>query len=130
MDSKEKRNKEIIKLHNSGMSSQQIADKVGLSKAGVYKIIKDYIDTLPNDRPVLAPEVVKPEPATMQTGNAETVTTPATNVTGSGKRITSFGELQHTGNPNEYANKQTGEILKVKFVPAKAPDQCGHFETV
>ena len=120
MTEKEKRNKEIIKLHNDGLSSQQIADKIGLSKGGVYKVITDHIKSLPG---AIAPAVTENKPEPKQTA-------PASNDQTKTKRILSFGELQYTGSPNEYANKQTGEIIKVKFVPAKTSGACGHFETV
>lgn len=135
MDQKEKRNEQIIQLHNEGLSTQKIADKVGISKAAVYKVVTAYLDTVKGS--------TKPtpttEPATMQTGNVETVTgtpakakqsAPASTGINSGQRITNFGELQYTGNPNEYAHKQTGQVIKVKFIPATAPDQCGHFVAV
>lgn len=120
MTEKEKRNKEIIKLHNDGLSSQQIADKIGLSKGGVYKVITDHIKSLSG---AIAPAVTENKPQPKPTA-------PASNVTGSGKRISSFGEYKHTGTRNEYAHKETGEIITVKFVPAKTPGACGHFETV
>lgn len=137
MDPKEKRNAQIIELHNEGLSTQKIADKVGISKAAVYKVVTAYLETVKGStKPAATPE---PEPATMQTGNAETVTgtpakvkqsAPALNGIESGQRITNFGELQYTGNPNEYAHKQTGQVIKVKFVRATAQDQCGHFVAV
>jgi transposase len=117
MDQKEKRNAEIIKLHNSGLSTQQIADKVGLSKAGVYKVINSHLEAV-KSQTVAAPQA-KAEP-TKPKETASTVT---------GKRITNFGEYSRTG-VNQYAHKSTGEIITVKFVPATDPDQCGHFITV
>jgi len=129
MDPKEKRNAEIIKLHNSGKTTREIAEAVGVSKTLVHNVINDYLKTVTQIT----------EPATMQTGKVDTVTaTPAkakqsgTGANGieSGQRITNFGELQYTGNPNEYAHKQTGQIIKVKFIPATAQDQCGHFVAV
>jgi hypothetical protein len=115
MTDKQKRNKEIIKLHNSGLSSQQIADKVGLSKAGIYKIITDHIKTIPA---ATVPDITTNKPEPKQTA-------PALNVTKSIKQIFSFGDLLYTGRPNEYKHKQTNEIIKVKFNPASK-----HFETV
>lgn len=135
MDPKEKRNAEIIKLHNSGKTTREIAEAVGVSKTLVHNLVNDYLKTVKDS----AKPTPTPEPATMQPGNAETVTaTPAkakqsgTGANGieSGQRIANFGEFQYTGTPNEYAHKQTGQIIKVKFIPATAPDQCGHFVAV
>jgi len=122
MDQKEKRNAEIIKLHNSGLSTQQIADKVGLSKAGVYKVINSYLEAVKSQTDAM-PQAENETPAAQTTKPIE----PATTVTF--KRITNFGEYQRI-DVNKYAHKSTGEIITVKFVPATAPDQCGHFVTV
>jgi hypothetical protein len=122
MDQKEKRNAEIVNLHNSGLSTQQIADKIGLSKAGVYKVINLHL------------EAAKSQPAAIDPANNETPAAQTTKpiepaVTVTGKRITNFGEFQRI-DVNRYAHKSTGEIITVKFVPATDPDQCGHFITV
>ena len=117
MDQKEKRNAEIINLHNSGLSTQQIADKVGLSKAGVYKVINLHLEAVKSKTVVATQDKAEP---TKQTEPASTVT---------GKRITNFGEYQRI-DVNKYAHKSTGEIITVKFIPAKAPDKCGHFIAV
>ena len=117
MDQKEKRNAEIIKLHNSGLSTQQIADKVGLSKAGVYKVINLHLEAVKSNTVVATQDKAEP---TKQTEPAATVT---------GKRITNFGEYQRI-DVNKYARKSTGEIITVKFVPATVRGQCGYFVTV
>jgi hypothetical protein len=122
MDQKEKRNSEIIKLHNSGLSTQQIADKVGLSKAGVYKVINSHLEAVKSQTAVI-------DPANNETPAAQTTKPKETAGTVTGKRITNFGEYQRI-DVNKYAHKSTGEIITVKFVPATAPDQCGHFVTV
>lgn len=120
MDPKGKRNEQIIQLHNEGLSTQKIADKVGISKAAVYKVVTSYLETVKgNAAPTPGPEPKKVK----QSG-------PASNFMESGQRITNFGELQYTGVLNEYAHKQTGQVIKVKFVPATAPDQCGYFVAV
>lgn len=135
MDPKEKRNAQIIELHNEGLSTQKIADKVGISKAAVYKVVTAYLETVKGSTKPTS----TPEPDTMQPGNIETATAtpakakqsaPASTGINSGQRITNFGEFQYTGNPNEYAHKQTGQVIKVKFVRATAPDQCGYFVAV
>ncbi len=117
MDQKEKRNAEIINLHNSGLSTQQIADKIGLSKAGVYKVINLHLEAVKSKTVVATQDKAEP---TKQTEPASTVT---------GKRITNFGEYQRI-NVNKYAHKSTGEIITVKFVPATVRGQCGYFVTV
>jgi len=117
MDQKEKRNAEIINLYNSGLSTQQIADKVGLSKAGVYKVINLHLEAVKSKTVVATQDKAEP---TKQTEPASTVT---------GKRITNFGEYQRI-DVNKYAHKSTGEIITVKFVPATVRGQCGYFVTV
>jgi len=117
MDQKEKRNKEIINFHNSGLSTQQIAYKVGLSKAGVYKVINLHLEAVKSKTVVATQDKAEP---TKQTEPASTVT---------GKRITNFGEYQRI-NVNKYAHKSTGEIITVKFVPASVRGQYGYFVTV
>jgi hypothetical protein len=112
MDQKEKRNEEIIKLHNEGLSTQKIADKVGISKAAVYKVVTAYLDTVKDD--------AKPKQAKVNKSS------PASSFIKTGKRITNFGEYQRI-DVNKYAHKQTGQVITVKFIPAKAPEKCGHF---
>lgn len=113
MDQKEKRNQLIIQLHNDGLSTQKIADKVGISKAAVYKVVTAYLDTIKDDAKLKQAKAKQTEPASTVTG----------------KRITNFGEYQRI-DVNKYAHKSTGEIITVKFVPAKAPEKCGHFIAV
>lgn len=122
MDQKEKRNAEIINLHNSGLSTQQIADKVGLSKAGVYKVINSHLEAV-KSQPAATPPAENETPSAQTTKPKE----PASTVTG--KRITNFGEYQRI-DVNKYAHKQTGEVVKVKFVKAQHPNKHGHFEIV
>ncbi len=116
MDQKEKRNQEIIKMHNDGLSTQKIADKIGISKAAVYKVVSAHLETVKNSTKITPTPDEKPREQA-----------PTSN---QGKRITNFGEYQYTGNCNEYAHKQTGEVVKVKFVKAQHPNKHGHFEIV
>ena len=116
MDQKEKRNGLIIQLYNEGLSTQKIADKVGISKAAVYKVVTAYLDTVKDDAKPKQAKVNKSAPASI--------------FIEPGQRITNFGEFQYTGNTNEYAHKQTGQVITVKFIPSKAPDKCGHFIAV
>jgi len=116
MDQKQKRNELIIQMHNEGLSTQKIADKVGISKAAVYKVVTAYLDTVKDDAKPKQAKVNKSAPASI--------------FIEPGQRITNFGEFEYTGNTNEYAHKQTGQVITVKFIPAKAPDKCGHFIAV
>ena len=116
MDPKEKRNSQIIQMHNEGLSTQKIADKVGISKAAVYKVVTAYLDTVKDD--------AKPKQAKVKQSDQ------ASTGINSGQRITNFGEFEYTGNTNEYAHKKTAQVITVKFIPAKAPDKCGHFIAV
>jgi len=113
MDQKEKRNRQILAMHNEGKTTQQIATKFNLSKAGVHNIIKAMLPA--NDEPK------QPEQQPKQTK-------PAAPVTG-GERINNFGEYYRTG-ANQYAHKTTGECIKVAFVPAKTPEAFGYFVKV
>jgi len=115
MDPKEKRNSQIIQLHNEGLSTQKIADKVGISKAAVYKVVTAYLDTIKDD--------AKPKQAKVNKSS------PASSFIKTGQRITNFGEYQRI-DVNKYAHKSTGEIITVKFVPATVRGQCGYFVTV
>lgn len=120
MDAKEKRNKQIISMHNNDKTTREIADALGISKTLVHNVIKDHINSLNNGA---TPPANNETPAAQTTKPKE----PAATVTG--KKITNFGEYQRI-DVNKYAHKSTGEIITVKFVPATAPDQCGHFVTV
>jgi len=116
MDQKEKRNELIIQLHNEGLSTQKIADKVGISKAAVYKVVTAYLDTVKDD--------AKPKQAKVNKSAL------ASSFIEPGQRISNFGEFEYTGNTNEYAHKQTGRVIKVKFVRATAPNTFGYFIAV
>ena len=122
MDQKEKRNAEIVKLHNSGLSTQQIADKVGLSKAGVYKVINLHIENVKTKSSIIVQ-------ANNETPSSQTVKPTEPDATIIGKKITNFGEYQRI-DVNKYVHKSTGEIITVKFVPAAVRGQCGYFVTV
>lgn len=122
MDAKEKRNKQIISMHNDGKTTREIAEAVGVSKTLVNNIIGAFIASL-NSKPIAQ------TPANNETPAAQIAKPKEPVATVTGKRITNFGEYQRL-DVNKYAHKSTGEIITVKFVPATAPDQCGHFVTV
>ena len=107
MDQKEKRNKQILAMHNSGATTQAIATKFNLSKAGVHNIIKTMLPI--NEEPIQPVKEIKP----------------ATTLN-KGERITNFGEYVRTG-VNEYSHKSTGECIKVAFIPAKNQNEFGYF---
>jgi hypothetical protein len=114
MDQKEKRNRQILLMHNKGESTQTIATKYNLSKAGVHGIIKSMLPA--ND------ETKEPE-AIVTSKVKET----APGVTSSkGQRVLNFGEYYRTG-INQYAHKSTGECITVAFVPASSSDSFGYF---
>jgi hypothetical protein len=101
------RNALIIKMHNSGDSIKIIADTTGMSKGGIHKIITAYLESA-------APEKVNDE--TKPTIKA-------------GKMFSSFvGWIRLS--INCWSNKDTGEVVNVKFVPAVDLNKCGHFITV
>lgn len=118
MESKQKRNEAIIRLHNDGLSTQKIADKVGLSKAAVYKIITSHLNNI---------SVVGEMPFIRHTSKQRASDSkPKTNVI----RITNFCEYQYNGVPNEYIHIDSGEVVKVRFVPISSTNNVGYFEIV
>jgi hypothetical protein len=114
MDPKEQRNKKVVSLHNEGKTVREIAELTGVSKTLVSNVITAHIESLKNKPASIEVKPKQSEPA----------------ATSLGKRIYNFGEYQYTGTPNEYAHKQTGEVIKVTFVKATTPSGCGHFVTV
>jgi hypothetical protein len=117
MDRKEKRNKQILLMHNAGSTTQAIATKYNLSKAGVHGIIKSMLPA--ND--------VQKEPEAIVTSKVKETAPVATSK--KGERVFNFGEYQRTG-VNQYAHKSTGECIIVSFVPASSSDSFGYFVKV
>ena len=110
MDNSEKdlRNKKILDLHNQGKSIQAIAKEPGLSKGGIHKIISAYLlkgEAPKND------VVVKVK------------------LSGEEERFTSFVGYERT-DVNQYAHKESGEIVNVVFVKAKKEGEFGYFVKV
>jgi len=120
MDQKEKRNQEIIKMHNDDKTTREIADALGISKTLVHNVIKDHINSLGASSTILPSN---------ETPGVQTNTPKEPTATVTGKRITNFGEYQRIY-VNKYAHKSTGEIITVKFVPASVRGQYGYFVTV
>ncbi len=120
MDQKEKRNKEIIKMHNTDKTTREIADSLGISKTLAHNVIREHINSLNTVTSVISDN---------ETPASQTVKPAEPDETITGKRITNFGEYQRI-DVNKYARKSTGEIITVKFVPATVRGQCGYFVTV
>jgi hypothetical protein len=100
------RNALIIKMHNSGDSIKIIAEATGMSKGGIHKIITSYLgelDPVENDLKI-------------------------TPTVGPGKLFNSFiGFIRLS--KNVYSNKDTGEVVNVKFVPSNDVTKFGNFVT-
>jgi hypothetical protein len=106
MVTKNERNELIIKMHNNGNTERQISDATGLSKSGVHKIIGMYIESIDVETTV---DDVKP--------NVE-----------AGKIFSSFvGWVRLSA--NKYSNKDTGEVVNVKYIPGNDVAKYGHFVT-
>lgn len=104
LDNKELRDKKILDLHNSGESMESIAKEVGMSKTGVHKILQKSLingDIAPK-------EVVDVK------------------LTGKEEKFTSFVGYERV-NVNEYAHKESGEVVRVAYVRAKNPGEFGYF---
>jgi protein tyrosine phosphatase len=105
---KELRRKKVLDMHNSGASIQDITDATGLSRSGIYKIL---------DIVIKKGEIAPKEPVK------------EVKLTGQEERFTSFVGYERT-NVNQYAHKDTGEIVNVAFVKAKNPGEFGYFVKV
>ena len=94
---KDLRNKKIVDMHNSGATIKDIAKAVGMSNGGIHKVLNSVI---------LKPEIAPKE----QTVEVK--------LTGSEERFSSFVGYERT-NVNEYAHKESGEVVRVAFVKGK-----------
>lgn len=108
MDSKSERNQTIINMYNSGETIKTIAGFTKMSNGGIHKIISSHLET------TQATEVPDIE-------IKETVK--------SGIIFNSFVGWLRIG-INQYSNKDTGEVVNVKFVPSGNILNCGHFVTI
>jgi hypothetical protein len=103
---KSERNTLIIKMHNSGDSINIIATTTGMSKGGVHKIITSYLSELdPSENNLKVVPTVVP-----------------------GKLFNSFVGFMRLS-LNCWSNKDTGEIVNVKFVPSNDVTKFGNFVT-
>lgn len=105
---KDLRNKRIIDMHNGGSTIEQIAKAVGMSKGGVHKVLADVLikDKIPNKKVIIPIKL---------TGNEQIVS--------------SFVGWTRT-DVNQYAHKDTGEIMNVVYVKAKSLNEYGYFVIV
>ena len=101
-------NETIIRMHNLGSTFRQISEETKFSKSKVHRIIAAHLEaTQSNELPNI--EIKQTVP--------------------SGNIFSSFVGWLRIG-LNQYSNKDTGEVVSVKFVPAGNASKCGHFITV
>lgn len=105
---KELRNKRILDLHNEGKSMGEISKAVGIGKTSVHGILNKLLNigNLAPKEPVIEVKL---------SGNEE--------------RFNSFVGYERT-NVNQYAHKETGEVVNVVFVKAKKQGEFGYFVKV
>lgn len=105
---KEERNKRIMDLHNSGRSTQEIADAVSMSKGGVHKVVT----------------------AELKKGTAPSKEKPIeVKLTGTEERFDNFSGWNRI-DVNRYEHKDTKEIVDVAYVKATDIAECGYFVRV
>lgn len=91
-------NKEVLRMHNEGLSVRVIADTLKISKDKAHRIIKSVI--LPGNDPKEPTTTSKPKQSTEYN---------------SGDRFSSFVGWSRI-DVNEYVNDKTSEVIKVRFV--------------
>jgi len=107
-EEKEVRNKRILDMHNSGATIKEIGRQVKMSDGGVHKILNSVI---------IKSEIAPKEPVV------------EVKLSGDEERFTSFVGYERT-NVNQYAHKETGEVVNVVFVKAKKQGEFGYFVKV
>lgn len=105
---KDLRRKKVLEMHNSGSTPKEIIKATGLSRSGVYKIL---------DTVLQKGEIAPKEPIVK------------VKLTGEEERFTSFVGYERT-DVNQYAHKESGEIVNVVFVKAKKEGEFGYFVKV
>jgi hypothetical protein len=108
MNEKDLRNKRIIDLHNSGSTIQDIVDAVGMSKGGVHKVLSNHIGG----------SEVAPKKVSVKV-----------KLTGDEEVFNNFSGWART-DVNQYAHKETGEVVNLAFIPADSVDGFGKFVKV
>ena len=102
---KEFRNQKVMDLYNSGVAERKIAEEMGIGKSTVNRIIQSFIKTGEN----VPPKEVVP-----------------VKLKGTEELFTNFSGFVRT-NVNEYAHKESGEVIRVAYVKAKSKDEFGYF---
>lgn len=98
------RNQKIIDLHNQGKSAREIASELNIGKTTVNNAINSMI----------------------KKGEAPPKEVVDVKLTGKEDRFTSFVGFERV-NVNEYAHKESGEVVRVAYVKAKNPGEFGYF---
>lgn len=98
------RNQRIIDLHNQGKSAREIAAELNVGKTTVNNAINSMI----------------------KKGEAPPKEVVDVKLTGKEEKFGSFVGFERV-NVNEYAHKESGEVVRVAFVKAKSPDEFGYF---
>lgn len=98
------RNQKIIDLHNQGKSAREIASELNIGKTTVNNAINSMI----------------------KKGEAPPKEVVDVKLTGKEESFTSFVGFERV-NVNEYAHKESGEVVRVAYVKAKSPDEFGYF---
>lgn len=107
-EEKEFRNKRILDMHNSGATIKEIGREVKMSDGGVHKVLNSVI---------IKSEIAPKEPVI------------EVKLSGNEERFNSFVGYERT-NVNQYAHKETGEVVNVVFVKAKKQGEFGYFVKV
>ncbi len=105
---KDLRRQKVVDMHNSGSDIKDIMKATSLSRSGIYKIL---------DSVIKKGEIAPKEPVAK------------IKLSGKEERFNSFVGYERT-NVNQYAHKETGEIVNVAFVKATEPGEFGYFVKV
>lgn len=100
----EQRDQKILDLHNSGKTTREIAAELNVGKTTVNNAINSMI----------------------KKGEAPPKEVVDVKLTGKEEKFTSFVGFERV-NVNEYAHKESGEVVRVAYVKAKSPDEFGYF---
>lgn len=100
----EQRDQKILDLHNSDKSAREIAAELNIGKSTVNNVINRMIGK----------------------GEAPPKEVVEVKLTGNEEKFTSFVGFERV-NVNEYAHKESGEVVRVAYVKAKSPDEVGYF---
>jgi len=107
---KAERDSKIIEMHNNGASVREIEQETGVGKSTIHRVVTAHMDS------------IKPK----DSDETKPIESPSDKV---GERFDSFVGWNRIG-VNQYAHKDTGEIINVKFIKSKDINTCGHFVIV